>query len=263
MNVLRRLLAGLLLASAIPVGAADLDRARMFHENGLLEDAKRELIAIATSDAEPETQASALHLLGTIASEERRYEQALRTWGDLVRRFPDSSDADQVRSKIPLVQALMEANAASSGGDRADVPAPYAGQSGPTGVVLIGSGSPAEYVEQSVTEVMNMLGAAGVRVSRGAIGAVSVSELLAQNANADIDAVLVLSLRFGYIENLRADCYDRSGILLWEEKAAGSMGFTKAGITQGLIERIIRKLEPHVGGPCLPRQAVGVGQATR
>ena len=48
---------------------------------------------------------------------------------------------------------------------------------------------------------------------------------------------------------------DGEGRLLWEEKAAGSFGATKAGVTEGLINRIKQKLQEHVGDACLPHHA--------
>lgn len=241
---------GFLLA---PVAlAADLAKARLFYDNGLLDDAKRELIEIIAAESEEQAHPAAMNLLGTIAADQKNYGLAQRTWNELIAKFPDSPEAQEARTKAALVAELVR-----SAGDRpavASVPA-VAGAAPPSalrGVVVIGAGTETAYVDQAVTEVMNALGAAGVAVSRGQ-RSISVTELLASGQATDVTSVLVLSLRFGYIENLRADCYDAGGELAWDEKAAGSMGITRAGITQGLIERILRKIEPHIGGPCLLR----------
>jgi tetratricopeptide (TPR) repeat protein len=240
-----------LLAVSFPV-AADLSKARLFYDNGLLDDAKRELIEIIASDSDAEFHPGAMNLLGTIAADQKNYELAQRTWNDLISKYPSSPEAQEARAKLSLAAELVR----SSPGQVAE-PGPLAATdavpaSALKGVVVIGAGTETAYVDQVVTEVMNALGAEGLVVSRGQ-RSISVSELLSSTPASEVTSVLVLSLRFGYIENLRADCYDASGELVWDEKAAGSMGITRAGITQGLIERILRKIGPHIGGPCLSR----------
>ena len=49
------------------VAAADLAKARLLYESRLFDDAKRELIAVASSATSAVEKAAALHLLGTIA----------------------------------------------------------------------------------------------------------------------------------------------------------------------------------------------------
>lgn len=254
--MIRLLVLSALLATnflAVPVAsAAEFAKARLYYDNGLLDDAKRELIEIIAAESEEQAHPAAMNLLGTIAADQKNYELAQRTWNELIAKYPSSPEAQEARTKAALVAELVRA-----AGDR-PAAAPIsavpesASPSALRGVVVIGAGTETAYVDQAVTEVMNALGAAGVAVSRGQ-RSISVSELLASGQAADVTSVLVLSLRFGYIENLRADCYDAAGELAWDEKAAGSMGITRAGITQGLIERILRKIESHIGGPCLPR----------
>ena len=73
--------------------AADLEKARLLYDAQLYEDAKQELVMTATSDAPAEDKAAALYLLGTIAVDEKRYDAAVRTWSDLIAKYPDSEDA--------------------------------------------------------------------------------------------------------------------------------------------------------------------------
>lgn len=226
--------------SPLCLWASDLERARLLYESRLLDDAKRELIDVASSASSPEESAEALHLLGSIAIEEKRYESAVRIWEDLVRRFPSTKNAIEVQGKLPLAKALQRQEPESAS-DTSPPESP---------LIVMGIGTETEFVRQAVTEIMNFLASKGVPVVRAPAGTTSVPELLSESEQAR--GILVLALRFGYMENLRAMCHGPSGELLWEEKSSGSMGFTKAGITQGLVQRISRKIEPHIGGQCLP-----------
>ena len=231
-----------LLFLSTPSWAGDIGKARLLYENRLLDDAKRELVEVASSSSAPEEAAEALHLLGSIAIDEKRYDSAIRTWEDLLQRFPETRNAAEVSGKIALARLLLEQDSSGAA----------ASKSSESAIVVTGIGTETEFVNQAVTEIMNLLASKGVRVVRAPAGISSVPELL--SASGQADGVLVMALRFGYMENLRAMCHGPDGKLLWEEKASGSMGFTKAGITQGLIERISRKVEPHIGGPCLPNR---------
>ena len=46
---------------------------------------------------------------------------------------------------------------------------------------------------------------------------------LARQSGAKL--ILVLNIKFGYLESLRAECYLTDGTLQWEEKASGSGEF--------------------------------------
>ena len=239
------LIVGLVL---MPVAsAADLAKARLLYDSRLLEDAKRELVEIAVSEAPAAEKAAALHLLGTIAVDEKRYESALKTWNELVVQFPATEDARQVQDKLPLVKALAEQD-----GAKLNTPVPPPAALSLPSVIVAGSGTETEFVEQAVTEVMNFLASRGVGVSRAPGGMAAVPELTKLATTGGATSVLVLVLRFGYIENLRAECYSPEGRLQWQVKVAGSFGATKAGVTEGLINRIKEKLQPHVGTACTP-----------
>lgn len=242
---MKRTITAILLAAAIsPAFAGDLHKARLLYENHLFEDAKRELVEVVASNAAPGDKAAALHLLGAIAVDEKRYDSAIQTWNNLASQYPDTPDAKEAIGKLPLVKALRDQQTPAL--DREALFDTVL-----EGIVIAGIGTETEFVGQAVTEFMNLLSSRGVRVSRAPAGVVSVPELL-KRAEGQAKGVLVLALRFGYMENLRAICYGPDGRQLWEEKASGSMGITKSGITQGLIERVSKKIEPHIGGVCLP-----------
>lgn len=235
----------LALTVANSAHAGDLVKAQLLYDSQLPVDAKRELVEVITSNASPSDKAAALHLLGTIAVDEKRYDSAIQAWNDLITRYPNTVDAREAKAKLSLVQALSEQSTPQ---------AIYRDSSitGFGGVVIAGIGTETEFVSQTVTEFMNLLASRGVTVSRAPVGIASVPELLKQTSANQAKGVLVLALRFGYMENLRAMCYGPDGRLAWEEKASGSMGITKSGVTQGLIERVSKKIEPHIGGACLP-----------
>jgi hypothetical protein len=63
--------------------------------------------------------------------------------------------------------------------------------------------------------------------------------------------VLALAVSFGYRDRLQAQCYSAEGNLLWSENATGFFGLSKASVTEGLINQIKSKIEPHIGDSCL------------
>lgn len=230
------------------VAAADIEKARLLYDARLLEDSKRELVGIATSDAPKEEKATALHLLGTIAVDEKRYDAALRTWKNLVSEYPDSKDAHLVTDKIPLVQALVD----QAGSGVTSIPAAAPEKVDLSGVIVTATGPSPQLTDLAVDEISNFLIGNGVPASKAPSGRASLAELKPMASDSSASSFLVLTMKFGYLESLRAECYSVDGNLLWKEKVSGSFGFGKARIAAGLIERIKRKLEDHLGDSCLP-----------
>ncbi len=82
-----------LAASAL---CADFDKAVMLDRHGLRADAKRELIDLAYDDEAKATEkARALYMLGTIAFDENKLSAAIKTWTELVAKFPDAPESTQ------------------------------------------------------------------------------------------------------------------------------------------------------------------------
>lgn len=231
------------------VAVADLEKARLLYDAQLYDDAKRELVATATSDADPEEKAAALHLLGTIAVDEKRYDAAVRTWSDLVAKYPDTEDAEQAKDKISLVQALGGTE------DHASTPVPAAESPEPAlrGVIVANAGMEKEWGDFAVDEISNFLIGSSVVASKApdGIGTLEMLKPLASAPNAT--SILILTMKFGYMESLRAECYSADGNLEWKEKASGSWGISRSGVAAGLINRIKKKLEDHLGDSCLPK----------
>lgn len=83
------------------VMAQDLGRADMFREHGLIDEAKKEYIQIVSSDDfYDEDKAAALSALGEIAFSENRIALAVSTWSDLIEEFPESPQAEQIRTRL-------------------------------------------------------------------------------------------------------------------------------------------------------------------
>jgi hypothetical protein len=243
------LLATCLFALFAQSAYASVEKAKLLYDAHLLDDAKKELVATATSDASPDEKAAALHLLGTIAVDEKRYESALSTWSELLSKYPNTQDAREVQGKMKLVREL-----ASSSSTIAEPPSPAAASRNSMGGVLVTAAAPlAEYVELTANEISNYLVGQSVDATRSVSSGASLSELIPVARQSGAQSILVLTLKFGYLESLRAECYLVDGGLQWEEKSSGSFGFTKSGVAAGLIDRMKDKLESRVGDVCLPR----------
>lgn len=229
--------------------AASLEKAQLLYDSQLLEDAKRELVDIAAAAPTDDEKAAALEMLGRIAIDEQRFDAAVATWTQVIEKYPNSPAAKSCADKLPLAKAL----AAQKAPDATPVEhLPTVSTPKLHGVIVLGAGPEPTFTTQAVNEIMNHLGSKGVLVSRGPSPPPSVPEVAANARQTGGTSVLLLTLRFGYLENLQAECYDLDGKLVWEEKAAGSFGFTKAGVAEGLITRTKAKLDPHIGSPCLP-----------
>lgn len=228
-----------------------LDKARLLYSNRLYEDAKRELVAVAVGSGSNEERAEALNLLGAIAIDEGNYAAAIKNWTDVTTKFPDTSSAKEAAAKIPLAEKLAATQKS----------APLAGKVAPErfppGTVLVAGSAPEapEYADQSVLEFMNVLSSKGVRAQNAFPGRTmdaTLPNLLELASQSGATAVLYVFIHFRGMENMRVECYSADGKKMWEEKVAGSLGLSPAGMTEGFVRRMKKKLESHVGGPCFP-----------
>ena len=99
------------LLAIAPATEASIEKAKLLYNALFLDDAKRELIDTISSDATDDEKAEALHLLGTIAVDEKRYDAALKTWTELIARYPSTTAAKEADGKLPLVRLLVEQSA--------------------------------------------------------------------------------------------------------------------------------------------------------
>jgi hypothetical protein len=218
--------------------AASLYKGQVLYERGLLEEARHALVDVVTGDAGQPEKAGALYLLGTIAVEQQNYPIAARMWSDLIQRYPDSAEAAQARTKLSSIPNGIQFAKVRVVAPQGTAPAePEAFE----GVLVTGTGNDLRYAGKAVSELANLLDAQGVTVARS------------NSATPGSVSALVLVMNFGGRDSLQADCYSRDGKLLWTEKATGMLRRDKEAITEGLVEQIKEKIEPHVGDSCLPK----------
>ncbi|MBV50578.1 MAG: hypothetical protein CMN10_18760 [Roseobacter sp.] len=101
------------LLLALPPSTAIADRTDLpqtYYKHGLIEDAKREFIAVTFDrKADDEEKAKSLSALGDIAFDESKTALALATWRELIETYPESKEAKLVSERIgQLGQAVEE-----------------------------------------------------------------------------------------------------------------------------------------------------------
>ena len=239
----------LFLSCGVACGQA-LEKAKLLYSNKLYEDAKRELVAIAVGSGPEEQRAEALNLLGTIAIDEGNYDAAIKNWSEVANRFPETAAAKEATAKLPLAEKLA-ANQGSS---------PTTGEGKPErdlpGTVFVAGSAPEapEYADQAVLELMTFLTSKGVRAKNtfpGRTVDATLPNLLERANRVGAASVLYVFIHFQGMENMRVECYS-DGKKSWEEKVAASLGLGPSGMTESFVRRMKKKLEDHVGGPCLP-----------
>ena len=241
------------LAAILSCGIAfgqSLDKARLFYSNKLYEDAKRELVAVAVGSGSNEDKAEALNLLGTIAVDEGNYDAAIKNWTDVTTKFPGTTSAKEAAAKLPLAEKLAATQKSAS-------PIVKEMPRVSPGTVLVAGSAPEapEYADQAVLEFMNVLASKGVRAKNAFPGRTvdaSLPNLLELANQSGAAAVLYVFIHFRGMENMRVECYSADGKKMWEEKVAASLGLSPAGMTEGFVRRMKKKLESHVGGACFP-----------
>jgi tetratricopeptide (TPR) repeat protein len=228
-----------------------LEKAKLLYSNKLYEDAKRELVAVAVGSGSNEEKAEALNLLGTIAIDEGNYDAAIKNWTEVTVKFPETASAKEAAAKLPLAEKLL----ATQKSDPSVVKA-MPEQVSPGTVLVAGSAPEApEYADQAVLEFMNVLTSKGVRAKNAFPGRTvdaTLPNLLELANRSGASAVLYVFIHFRGMENMRVECYSADGKKMWEEKVAASLGLSPAGMTEGFVRRMKKKLESHVGGPCFP-----------
>jgi hypothetical protein len=227
-----------------------LDKARLLYSNKLYEDAKRELVAVAVGSGAEEEKAEALNLLGSIAVDEGNYDAAIKNWTDVITKFPSTASAKEAAAKLPLAEKLAATQRSTLPVDKA-MP-----ERALPGTVLVAGSAPEapEYADQAVLEFMNFLTSKGVRAKNAFPGRTvdaNLPNLLELAKQSGAAAVLYVFIHFHGMENMRVECYSADGKKMWDEKVAASLGLSPAGMTESFVRRMKKKLEGHVGGPCL------------
>lgn len=86
---------------------ADLEKAIMYKEHGLKEQAKAELIDSLFSTKKTNVKSQVLYELGNIAYEENNVSLALETWRKLVKSYPQSQYAATVKDRISQLAEIV------------------------------------------------------------------------------------------------------------------------------------------------------------
>ena len=94
---------------ACPAFAQSLDRAELFRTHGLISEAKKEYIEIVTDgDFYDEDKAAALSSLGDIAFSENKVALAVSTWNELITKYPESPQAEQIKTRLSQLADVVK-----------------------------------------------------------------------------------------------------------------------------------------------------------
>ena len=100
---------------AAPVSfAASVEKAGMLNQYGLTQEAKSELIDVVFSKSADSDKAQAYYLLGSIAFDENKVSVALDSWRDLVKKYPNSTQAKTVKDRIGELAEIVGESAKES-----------------------------------------------------------------------------------------------------------------------------------------------------
>ena len=98
----------------LAAGQASADQTELpytYYKHGLIEDAKREFIAIVFNrKADDEEKAKSLSALGNIAFDSNNMSLALSTWQDLLEKYPDSEEAQIVSERFSQLGQAVDEN---------------------------------------------------------------------------------------------------------------------------------------------------------
>lgn len=90
-----------------------LQKARLLHANGMLAEAKKELVALIYQDNTPaEAKAEALLLLGDIALGERNFKGARENWELAIASYPNTPSAMAAKGRLEVLLELTRAQEA-------------------------------------------------------------------------------------------------------------------------------------------------------
>jgi tetratricopeptide (TPR) repeat protein len=116
-NMKGKLLAMSLAAVLLPVTvsfAASVEKADMLNQHGLTQEAKSELIDVIFSKSADPNKAKAYYLLGSIAFDQNKVSVALDSWRKLVNKYPNSSEAKEVKDRINELAEIVGDSAKES-----------------------------------------------------------------------------------------------------------------------------------------------------
>ena len=95
------------LVTTIPAYGASLEKAKRLETNGLLREAKVELVDLIFEEVLDAQKAEAYYMLGNIAFEENDISAALANWRNLSKKFPASAPAVSVRERLSELAEIV------------------------------------------------------------------------------------------------------------------------------------------------------------
>jgi hypothetical protein len=221
------------LLTATSVHAASIEKARALKTNGLLREAKSELVELSFSDAAPAgDKAEALLLLGDIGVEEGKPEVAAENWSKVTRDYPQEAAAKLASEKLASLSNSGAHMPAKSEGPKS--------QSFPSGTLLVVG--PREF-PWSIPQIAASLGSHATPFD----GSIAEAMVLAKS-NREIVGVAEISLSVDTaFESGRVVCSLPSGTKVWEEKVMFNLG----GGAERIARRFVDSLAKRVAGrPC-------------
>lgn len=218
---LSALLAALL--AALPAIGADLDKAKSLRANGLLEDAKRELLDVAfAKDAAPEAKAEALLILGDIAETQDNLEGARQNWDRLVELYPSSQAATSARLKLRSATSSRTGPASPNASSSADRP-----------VLVV----PDPKYPWAAPQIAGAIKSPSVMFNGSLLDAFSQAKQ--QSSAGVIEILLTTDAAF---ESGRVVCYRPQGAKVWEEKVMFNLGGGRERIARRFADNLTEKV---------------------
>ena len=222
----------LLISLGVLADANDtLAKAKALRSNGLLTEAKRELVDAIFAEASPDAvKAEALLILGEIAIDENKFEAARENWTKLLKTYPKSAFAASARAKLDLLAQMSEGAAAQA-----------TKQSYPPRTVLV---LPDEDYPWANVEIAAALGNSAVAVDEKLSSAVKLA-----TGDPNIVGIVQVDLSVDVpFESGRVVCYQPNGAKGWQKVVR----MTYPGSAEAIAHRFISKLAKQVKGKKCP-----------
>jgi tetratricopeptide (TPR) repeat protein len=221
----------LIFLSAAAFADDPLQKAKTLRSNGLLIEAKKELVDVLFgSTFSDSVKADALVLLGEIAVDEKKLDTARENWTKALREYPDSAAALVARAKLDLLTQIG-APAPSDGEKNAYRP----------GTVLV---LPDEDYAWAHVEIAAALGDLAVATDESLA---AVVKLAARDSNIVGLVQVDLSVDVPF-ESGRVVCYQPNGTKTWQKVVR----MTYPGNAEAIAHRFIKRLAKEVKGKKCP-----------
>jgi tetratricopeptide (TPR) repeat protein len=228
----RAITATLLLLTSSALLASSLEKAEALRSNGLIEEAKAELIRVAFDEALPDDKrAEALLLLGDIAVDEGSYDAASENWTRVIQLYPDSEPARLAQEKLDLLTTLV--NRADTGDPRTeDEPTTYE-----QGTILVVS-SNSDY-PWAAHEIAASL------AQPAAVFSGTLEDTFARAKAGDaIRGVVEIHVNVdSAFESVRAVCYSVAGRKEWQKKTSMSWIGSQEQMARRMVSKVAAKIE--------------------